>query len=157
MSMRGDVRGGGLRATEREVVAMHAVVYSKRDDVQCVIHTHSPAVTAFAVVRKPLPCVSEGLARWGFRQETPVVPYGPRGSKLAVDGIARTLDDHAGIPAVLLANHGVLVFGGSSEEAVRRCIALEEAAEVALLAAAIGGAVALLPAQAMAAADAREV
>jgi ribulose-5-phosphate 4-epimerase/fuculose-1-phosphate aldolase len=50
-----------------------------------------------------------------------------------------------------------LVFGGSSEEAVRRCIALEEAAEVALLAAAIGGAVALLPAQAMAAADAREV
>lgn len=151
VTFEGDVVEGGMRSTEREVVAMHAVVYGARPDVRCVIHTHSPAATTYAVARTPLGCVAESLARWGFSEETPVASYGPRGSKDSVDAIASTLREHDGVPAILLASHGVLVFGSSVDEAVRRSIALEEAAELALRAEALGGAHALTRDEAFAA------
>lgn len=147
----GDVLEGGMRSTEREVVAMHAIVYALRPDVRCVIHTHSPAATTYAVARQPLGCVAESLARWGFSRKTPVASYGPRGSKESVEAIGAVLDEHGDVPAILLASHGVLVFGRSVEEALRRSIALEEAAELALRAAALGGAPELTEAEAFAA------
>ncbi len=151
VSFDGEVLEGGMRSTEREVVAMHAVVYAQRPEVRCVIHTHSPAATTYAVARQPLGCVAESLARWGFSRETPVADYGPRGSKESVDAISAVLDAHGDVPAILLASHGVLVFGRSIEEALRRSIALEEAAELALRAAALGGAWSLTEAEAFAA------
>ncbi len=151
VSFDGEVLEGGMRSTEREVVAMHAVIYEKRPEVRCVIHTHSPAATTFAVARRPLDCVAESLARWGFSRETPVATYGPRGSKESVEAISSVLDEHGDVPAILLASHGVLVFGRSVEEALRRSIALEEAAELALRATALGGAVTLTEAEAFAA------
>ncbi|MDA8290941.1 MAG: class II aldolase/adducin family protein [Actinomycetota bacterium] len=147
----GEVLEGGMRSTEREVVAMHAVIYQKRPEVRCVIHTHSPSATTFAVARRPLDCVAESLARWGFSRETPVAAYGPRGSKASVEAISSVLDEHGDVPAILLASHGVLVFGHSVEEALRRSIALEEAAELALRATALGGAATLTEAEAFAA------
>ena len=151
VSVDGDIVAGGMRSTEREVVAMHAIVYSLRPEVRCVIHTHSPAATTYAVARQPLGCVAESLARWGFSRETPVASYGPRGSKESVDAIAATLGAQGDVPALLLASHGVLVFGSSVEEAVRRSIALEEAAELALRAMSLGGAAFLTEAEAFAA------
>lgn len=151
VSVDGELLGGGMRATEVEVIAMHAVVYGARADVQCVIHTHSPAATAFAVARKPLDCVAESLARWGFKDETPVASYGPRGSAESVAAITEVLEANREAPAILLASHGVLVFGATVNEAVRRAIAIEEAAELALRAEAIGGAKVLTEAEALAA------
>lgn len=151
VSFEGEVLEGGMRSTEREVVAMHAVVYSLRPDVRCVIHTHSPAATTYAVARQPLDCVAESLARWGFSRQTPVAAYGPRGSEESVAAISATLAASGDVPAILLASHGVLVFGSSVEEALRRSIALEEAAELALRAAALGGAPSLTEAEAFAA------
>lgn len=151
VTLDGDIVGGGMRATEREVVAMHAVVYRARPDIRCVIHTHSPAATAHAVARRPLGCVAESLARWGFKTETPLAAYGPRGSAESVSAIAAVLDAHGDVPAILLSSHGVLVFGTTIAEAVRRSVALEEAAELALRAAAIGGAAELTEDEALAA------
>lgn len=151
VSFDGDVLEGGMRSTEREVVAMHAVIYERRPDVRCVIHTHSPAATTFAVARRPLDCVAESLARWGFSRQTPVASYGPRGSAESVEAISSVLEDAGDVPAILLASHGVLVFGRSVEEALRRSIALEEAAELALRAVALGGAATLSEAEAFAA------
>ncbi len=151
VSLDGELLGGGMRATEREVVAMHAVVYEARPDIRCVIHTHSPAATSFAVARKPLECVAESLARWGFKAPTPVAAYGPRGSKESVAAINEVLSAHDDVPAILLASHGVLIFGSSVNEAVRRAIAIEEAAELAWRAASLGGAQVLTEAEALAA------
>lgn len=155
LSITGDILEGNMRAVEEDVVGMHAIVYTVRPDVTCVIHTHSPAATAFAVANKSLPCVSEGLARWGFRREVPVVPYAPRGSRGAIAGISEMLNEFRAIPGVLLASHGVLVFGSSSEEAIRRSVALEEGADLALRAEVIGGAVGLSEEEAAIAMSAR--
>lgn len=156
LSSTGEVLEGGMRGTDKEVIAMHAVVYARVADARCVIHTHSPSATAFAVARRPIPCVCESLARWGFFEDVPVAEYGPRGSAESVRHIAECLESHPQTPGVVLANHGILVFGSSGEEVVRRCVALEENSDVALRAAALGGAQRLSRSEAMDALSGRE-
>ncbi|MGO9194086.1 MAG: hypothetical protein ACLP8X_37300 [Streptosporangiaceae bacterium] len=56
----------------------------------------------------------EPLLRFGQAEPVPVVPLGPRGSEASVRGIASTLGQSPGIGAVLLANHGLLAFGGAA-------------------------------------------
>src|SRR5215207_3618605 len=44
----GEVRGGDMDPTAREIVGMHSGVYRERPNVGVVIHTHSPHSTGFA-------------------------------------------------------------------------------------------------------------
>jgi len=69
------------------------------------------------------------------------VAWGPRGSDVSVRGIAAALHEHPTTSAVLLANHGLLAFAADPLAAARLVVAIEEAAEAELAAAAIGGAV----------------
>jgi L-fuculose-phosphate aldolase len=131
---------GELEPTTAEIVPMHAEVYRLREDFGAVIHTHSPHVTAFALAHQPLPCRYEALLRFGQAEEIPVVPWAPRGSPESVSGITDALKRHPQTHAVLLANHGLLAFGSGPSAAARLVVAMEEAAEAELRAAAIGGA-----------------
>ena len=119
---------------------MHAVVYRHRPDVGGIIHTHSPGATAFALANRPLPCRHEPLLRFGQADTIPVVPWGPRGSDVSVRGIDAALTEQPGTNAVLLGNHGLLVFGTDPMAAARLVVAVEESAEGELAAAGIGGA-----------------
>ena len=138
VGLDGAVREGKLDPIAAEIVKMHAVVYRLRSDVGGVIHTHSPHATAFAVAGKPIGRFYEGLVRWDVTDPVPVAEYGPRGSRRAVDNIARAIDSAPGCKAVLLANHGVLVFDRDLATAIRVHAGLEEAAQLALLASGIG-------------------
>ena len=60
---------------------------------------------------------------------------------MSVLGIAAAIDEHPSTSAVLLANHGLLAFAADPMAAARLVVAIEEAAEAELAAAAIGGAV----------------
>ena len=72
--------------------------------------------------------------------DIPVAAWAPRGSDAAVQAIVDTLAAHPGAPAVLLANHGLLAFGADILAVAGLVLAMEEAAEATLRAAAIGGA-----------------
>jgi L-fuculose-phosphate aldolase len=128
-----------LQPGSREIVDMHAVVYRERPEVGAVIHTHSPAVTGFAVAGRPLPCRYEGLLRFGQAADVPVVPWAPRGSPESVAGIAAALRADPHTSAVLLANHGLLALGPDPGSAAHLVVALEEAAEAEWRAIALGG------------------
>lgn len=141
VDLDGEVLEGRLAPENAEIVAMHAVVYRDRPEVGGVIHTHSPAATAFALANKELPCRSEPLLRFGQAEPVPVVPWAPRGSEVSVRGIAATLDERPTTSAVLLANHGLLAFGPDVMAAARLVVAIEEAAEAELAASGIGGAI----------------
>ena len=78
---------------------------------------------------------------FGLADGVPVAAYGPRGSEQAVATIREAV--RPGIPAVLLANHGVLVFHRTAELAVLVGGVVEEAAQAAINAGAIGGPVAI--------------
>jgi len=141
VSLDGEVLDGDLGPENAEIVAMHAVIYKARDGVGGIIHTHSPAATAFALANRALPCQAEPLLRFGQAEPVPVVPWGPRGSDTSVRGIAEALDRCPTTAAVLLANHGLLAFGPDPLATARLVVAIEEAAEAELAAEAIGGAV----------------
>jgi L-ribulose-5-phosphate 4-epimerase len=141
VGLDGTLLEGSLPPIQGAVVAMHTAMYADRDDVGCVIHTHSPAATAYAVARTPIGCWIEALAMFGLPDGVPVAGYGPRGSDEAVAEIRKAV--RPGNPAVLLANHGVLVFHRTPELAVLVGGVVEEAAQASLNATGLGGPVAI--------------
>lgn len=141
----GTVAEGTLDPGNAEIVAMHSEVYQARPDIGGIIHTHAPRLLAFAMAGRPLPCRYEALLRFGQAEDVPVVPWAPRGSERSVGGIIDALREHPGTQAVLLGNHGVLVFGSGPREAATLLTVLEEAAEGELSALPLGGATSFPP------------
>jgi L-fuculose-phosphate aldolase len=137
VGLDGTLREGTLPPIQGAVVAMHTAIYVDQAEVGCVIHTHSPYATAFAVAQRRIDCWIEALAMFGLPHGVPVAGYGPRGSDQAVANIRAALEP--GAPAVLLANHGVLVFHRTPDLAIVIGGVVEEAAQAAINAQAIGG------------------
>lgn len=133
----GTLLEGELPPIQGAVVAMHTAMYENNSDVGCVLHTHSPYATAYAVAHQPIGCWVEALAMFGLASGVPVAEYGPRGSEQAVANIR--LAALSGVPAVLLANHGVLVFHRNPELAIMVGGIVEEAAQAGINAGGIGG------------------
>ena len=140
VTLTGEVIEGDVDSTNREIIAMHAAVYRERPEAQAVIHTHSPHVTSFALAHQPLPCRYEALLRFGVAEDIPVAAWGPRGSEESIRAIRETLQAHPAVPAVLLANHGLLAFGKDVGAAAQLIVAMEEAAEMTVGAESLGGA-----------------
>ena len=143
IGLDGTLLEGELPPVANAVVHMHTAVYQDLDDVGCVLHTHSPYATAFAVARREIECWTEAMAIFGLGAGVPVAAYGPRGSEIAVANIRALLARET--RAVLLANHGVLAFHSSAAETVGVNVVLEEAAQSAIYAAGIGGATVIPP------------
>jgi L-ribulose-5-phosphate 4-epimerase len=141
VTFEGQVEGDS-DACAVDVVDMHATVYRARPAARSVLHTHSPAATAFAVANRTLPCRYETLYRFGGQVgEVPLARWSPeRRDPAFLRSIAAAIHGQPGTRAVLLANHGLLAFAASPTAAALLVIALEEAAEAELAAAAIGGA-----------------
>jgi len=140
VTLAGEVIEGDVDASNREIIAMHAAVYRERPEARAVIHTHSPHVTSFALAHQPLPCRYEALLRFGVADDIPVAAWGPRGSEESIRAIRETLQSHPSVPAMLLANHGLLAFGKDIGATAQLIVAMEEAAEMTLDTVPVGGA-----------------
>ncbi len=143
VGLDGTLLEGELPPIQGAVVAMHTAMYADHQEVGCVVHTHSPYATAYAVARRHIGCWVEALAMFGLQAGVPVAGYGPRGSAEAIAGIRAAVTP--GVPAVLLANHGVLVFHRTPELAILIGGVVEEAAQAGINAAALGGPVEIPP------------
>ncbi|HET7339546.1 MAG TPA: class II aldolase/adducin family protein [Candidatus Dormibacteraeota bacterium] len=138
LSLDGRLLEGELPPIAAAVVHMHTAIYQDRSDTRCVIHTHSPYATAFAVANRPLEGWSEAFGIFGLKDGVPVAAYGPRGSEQAIANIRAVMTPKT--TAVLLANHGVLAWAPDSQRAVQLGVIIEETAQSAILAGPIGGA-----------------
>jgi L-ribulose-5-phosphate 4-epimerase len=139
VSLDGTVREGHIDALKAEIAELHARIYRLRPDIGCIIHTHSAHVLAFALAGRPLPCNYEAM-RFSQPSPVPVVPWERRGTPAWIETILACLEEHPGTNAVLQGNHGVLVFGPGTAEAVTTATVLEEAAEAEIHADPLGGA-----------------
>ena len=97
----------------------------------------SAAIVAWPRSSCPIGCWVEALAMFGLAAGVPVAGYGPRGSDQAVASIRASI--RPGVPAVLLANHGVLVFHRTPELAILVGGVVEEAAQAGINSAGLGG------------------
>jgi L-ribulose-5-phosphate 4-epimerase len=154
VGLDGALLEGDLPPIQGAVVAMHTALYADQPEVGCVLHTHSPYATAYAVAQRRIGCWVEALAMFGLPTGVPVAGYAPRGSDQAVANIRAAISP--GVPAVLLANHGVLVFHRTPELAVLVGGIVEEAAQAGINAGSLGGPVEI-PAELRAAALQRAI
>jgi L-ribulose-5-phosphate 4-epimerase len=143
VGLDGDLLEGEIAPVQAAAVALHTAIYQDQPGAACVVHTHSPYATAHAVAQKRLGCWTEAMPMFGMAEGVPVAAYGPCGSNQAVTNIRQALVP--GVPAVLLANHGVLVFHRSPELAVIVGQIIEEAAQAAVTAEHLGGPVQIPP------------
>lgn len=136
-----DFEGNVIEGTTNPSVEtpLHLAIYKARPDVQAIIHTHSVYGTAMAIARKPIPAVSEDLI-FCVGGSVEVAPYRLPGSEELAAVVVEALKDKN---AVLMANHGLVVVGKTLKEALTTAMICEKSAKATLLAANIGGAVAL--------------
>lgn len=105
---------------------MHAQVYLEREDVACVLHTHSPFATGFAVCQEKIPVILIEMVPF-IGGDVPVAAFGmPGTAELGVEAL-KVMTDRKGC---LLANHGTLAIGTSIRKAFMTSIYLEDAAKI---------------------------
>jgi L-fuculose-phosphate aldolase len=113
----------------------HAWIYRHRADVQCIIHAHSPHVTALSMLQKPLVVSHMDFCPLyddcAFLPDWPGIPVSNEEGEIITQALG---DKHA----VLLAHHGYLTAGRSVEEACVLALLMERAAAAQLRAMAAG-------------------
>jgi L-fuculose-phosphate aldolase len=126
-----DMEGNRL-AGKRKVsseIGMHLLIYRLRPDVHGIVHAHPPTATGFAAsgfgLSRPLVCeVVVGLG------SIPLARYGTPGTAELTEALEPLVGDH---DAILMANHGVVTFGTSLENAFMKMETVEHFAKIALV------------------------
>ena len=131
MTLDGKVRG--KRAPSSEWF-MHAAIYRAYPDAGAIVHTHSDACTALACLNEKLPAFHYMVVRFGG-DDVRCAPYVTFGTPTLAEVAVAALADRT---TCLLANHGMIVFGASPDEALTAALTLEALARQYLLARATG-------------------
>jgi L-fuculose-phosphate aldolase len=113
---------------------MHLAAYRTRADARFIAHCHPVHAIAWAMQADALPAITPDFAVY-VNPSIPVVSYLHPGSEPLASAVSQTLQDN---PALLLANHGVLVTGDSTAKTLLRTLLIDETAHICLLAAAAG-------------------
>lgn len=108
---------------------LHAAIYRARPQARAVVHTHSMYCTALACLHTPLKAFHYIIAQSGG-SEVPLVPYCTYGTPELAAECERTLKEHPGVQAALLANHGLCACGASLQDAFSLAANCEWCAEV---------------------------
>lgn len=113
---------------------MHAEIYRHLPEIRAIVHTHSPNATAYAVLRREIPCVLVEMLLF-LKGSIEVADYAAQGSTAVGTNCLPILSRK---PACLLANHGVVTIGETLEQAYTNSIYVEDAANIVRLAMSTG-------------------
>lgn len=129
----GNVKAGNKKPSSEKI--MHSEIYTRRDDINAIIHCHCPVITAFAVAGVPMnkPILPDFTLIF---EEVPIIPYYcPSSIELAV-AVGEAFEKKS---ALLLQNHGVIVGDTSLQNAFYKLELLRAYAEVYFGAEVLGG------------------
>jgi ribulose-5-phosphate 4-epimerase/fuculose-1-phosphate aldolase len=127
-----DIQGKVLQETPFPInpagFVIHSAVHGAREDVVCVIHTHSRAGTAISALKEGLVPVNQG----GFQFHDRIAYHDYEGFALDAAERQRLVEDLGAKRAMILRNPGLLTAGRSVAEAFRLMYYLEQACQVRL-------------------------
>lgn len=135
VSRDGEVLVGGGRAQYEYPI--HTEIVAALDDVGAVVHTHAPAVVAFASLDVPLRAIShEGV----LFTEPDLPRFTETGSLIRTAELGAALAATLGANrACLIPQHGLVTVGEDAATAVMHAVLLERACRLHLMAASAGG------------------
>lgn len=113
----------------------HLWIYRHRPNVNAIIHTHPPYVSALSLVGEPLKAAHMDTTMFhgdcAFLPEWPGVPIGDEEGRIIHEALGENR-------SILLAHHGQLVATATMEEATVLAVFIERAARMQVLARSIG-------------------
>ena len=126
-----DSRGGKITGSNRPSteMAMHLLIYRLRPEVRSVVHAHPTTATAYAAAGIALdqPLISELMLSVG---PIPLASYATPGTPELAASLEPLIPNHN---AILMANHGVVSYGPSLQDAYMNMERVEHFAKVALV------------------------
>lgn len=134
------IQGKGKISTEFK---LHKFIYEQRKDINSVIHTHPKFTTAFAAAGIALDKIVFPEI-YLFFGKIPLAKYATPSTDEVPQSIAKFVKDY---DAVMLANHGLVTFGKTLEEAYFKTEKVEHIAEVSFYSKMLGGEKVLTKAQ----------
>ena len=145
LDMDGNVLEEGKHRINYTGFVIHSAVHGARDDVSCVMHTHTPYGMAVSTLEEGLVPLQQEAYQFHDR----VAYHAFEGVALDVDERERLVTDLGDKNAMILRNHGLLTVGSSVGEAWTRMWMLELACKVQVLAQSTGQAVRQAPVSVM--------
>lgn len=130
----GNVKNGSKKPSSEKI--MHSEIYTRRDDINAIIHCHCPMISAFAVAGIPIkkPILPDFALLW---DEIPLIPYFcPSSTDLAV-AVGQCFEKNN---VALLKNHGVVLGDTTLQNAFYKLDLLRAYVETYFGAEVLGGA-----------------
>lgn len=125
MDMAGQWSGAWKPSSEWR---FHRDIYAARPDAGAIVHCHSPAATALAVLGKPIPAFHYMIAIAGG-SDVRCAPYATFGTQELSDAAVAALD---GRRACLLGHHGMIALGPTLAQALDVAVEVEFLADLYL-------------------------
>ncbi|MBE6509740.1 MAG: class II aldolase/adducin family protein [Methanobrevibacter millerae] len=105
-------------------VGMHLAIYEKRNDVNAIIHVHSPYVTGFAFSDKKIKRL-EGFGQINQEYLSSIEYEKPGSKELALNASEGIKDEDV----LILKNHGMICVGKNLKETEALAMFIEESAK----------------------------
>ena len=113
----------------------HIELYKKYDDIQSVVHTHSPYATSWAQAGSPIPCFGTTHADF-WKNKIPVTrklkkkeieaDYEKNTGLVIIETLEKLNIPPLDCPGVLVNNHGVFTWGKSPHDAIKNAEAVND-------------------------------
>jgi L-ribulose-5-phosphate 4-epimerase len=108
----------------------HLDLYRIRDDINAIVHCHSPWATGYASAGVQIPCLTvQTIEKIG---QMPLIPLSPQGGPQTDKEISPVFQDPK-IVAAVLANHGTIGVGSTLMKAQYLAEIIEETAHIAFV------------------------
>ena len=113
---------------------VNAYILRERDDINAIVHTHSPYASALSTLTDEVPNIHYILMMMGGN--VPVAPYATFGTEQLAENIREKLSDKA--DSILLPNHGLVTTGKNLSAAYEKAVQLEFSCKIYLIASSCG-------------------
>ena len=119
----------------------HIELYKRYDDIQSIVHTHSPYATSWAQAGSPIPCFGTTHADF-WNDKIPITRklkkkeieahYEKNTGLVIIETLEKLNTTPSNCPGILVNNHGVFTWGESPKDAIKNAEAIEIIAKMAL-------------------------
>ncbi len=140
MDLQGKIVEGHRRPSSD--TGTHLYIYTHREDILGIVHTHSPYAMIFGVLGKPIPPTMTSAALLGG--EIPIGGYVPVGGEEIGAEILRKIGNSS---AIIMQNHGVYTFDKTVWKATVLAAEVEDLAKITHFAMLHGNPIILTPEQ----------